>query len=220
MIVREGILLEAAVKAGVPKFIPSDFPADFTKTRSGDNRNFDLRREFAAIADGAPIKVPSVLNGAFMDMLGAEMPIIQRRIRRVIYWHDADQLLDFTTKDDTATSTACVALDTASPRFLRIAGNTLSASDISRTLTELSGARYRPLWAGSLGTLGVMICIAKRLAPQSDDPFPAWQGMQYLRDLFSGRGKLTPLANDRYGSMNWTQAHDHLGCNPAFKAAE
>ncbi|WP_377104684.1 NmrA family NAD(P)-binding protein, partial [Propionicimonas sp. T2.31MG-18] len=30
MIGRQGVLLDAAVKAGVPRFIPSDFAADFT----------------------------------------------------------------------------------------------------------------------------------------------------------------------------------------------
>ena len=102
MIDRQSVLLEGAVKAGVPRFIPSDYSADFTKTRPGDNRNFDLRREFMERADRASIKVTSILNGAFMDMLGAEMPIIQRKIHRVLYWHDADQPLDFTTKDDVA----------------------------------------------------------------------------------------------------------------------
>ena len=46
MIDRQRVLLDAAVKAGAPRFIPSDYSANFTKTRPGDNRNFDLRREF------------------------------------------------------------------------------------------------------------------------------------------------------------------------------
>jgi nucleoside-diphosphate-sugar epimerase len=86
---RQGILLDAAVKAGVPRFISSDYSADFTKTTPGDNRNFDLRREFMARADQATIQVTSILNGAFLDMLGAEMPIIQSGIRRVLYWGSA-----------------------------------------------------------------------------------------------------------------------------------
>ena len=36
----------AAVDAGVPRFIPSDFAIDFTKIPEGGNRNLDLRREF------------------------------------------------------------------------------------------------------------------------------------------------------------------------------
>ena len=66
---RQGVLLDGAAQAGVPRFIPSDYSADFTKTQLGDNRNLDLRREFMARADRAPIRVTSILNGAFMDML-------------------------------------------------------------------------------------------------------------------------------------------------------
>ncbi len=207
---RQGVLLDAAVQAGVPRFISSDYAADFTKTEPGRNRNFDLRRAFMARADKAPVRVTSILNGAFLDMLGADMPIIRRRIHRVLYWHDADQLLDFTTKDDVAAYTAAATMDDSTPRILRIAGDSVSVRDIAATLSDVSGARYRPLWAGSLGSLGLMIRIAKLVAPQPKAAFPPWQGMQYMRDQFSGRVRLKPLDNGRYPGSHWTSVRDHL----------
>ncbi len=207
---RQGVLLDAAVRAGVPRFIPSDYSADFTKTRPGDNRNFDLRREFMARADRAPIRVTSILNGAFMDMLGREMPIIQPRIHRVLYWNDADQLLDFTTKDDVAAYVAAAAMDDTTPRILRIAGDTVSARDLAAAMTETTGECYRTLWVGSIGSLGVMIRIARLIAPQPGEVFSPWQGMQYTRDMFSGRGKLHPLDNDRYPDIRWTSVRELL----------
>lgn len=210
MIGRQGVLLDAAVKAGVPRFISSDFAADFTRTEPGRNRNFDLRREFMARADMAPIRVTSILNGAFLDMLGAEMPIIQPRIHRVLYWHDADQVLDFTTKDDVAAYTAAAALDDTTPRILRIAGDSVSVHDIAASLSDITGERYRPLWAGSLGSLGLLIRIAKLVAPQPQAAFPAWQGMQYMRDQFSGLVRLVPLDNGRYPQLAWTSVRQHL----------
>lgn len=210
MIDRQSILLDAAVEAGVPRFIPSDFSADFTRTPPGRNRNLDLRREFMARADQAPIRVTSVLNGAFMDMLGAEMPLIQKRIHRVIYWRSADQPLDFTTKDDVAAYTAAVALDTTAPRMLRIAGDTATAREIAQVLTGLAGAPYKPLGVGGIGVLGAMIRLTRLLAPQRDATFPPWQGMQYMRDMFSGDGKLHPLDNRRYPDLRWTRIADHL----------
>ncbi|TPG10809.1 NmrA family NAD(P)-binding protein [Sphingomonas oligophenolica] len=210
MIDRQGVLLDGAIKAGVPRFIPSDYSADFTKTKPGRNRNFDLRREFMARIDAAPIEATSILNGAFLDMLGAEMPIIQPRIHRVLYWHDADQVLDFTTKDNTAAYTAEAALDDTAPRILRIAGESVSARDIAMTMTGVSEQRYRPLWAGTLGSLGVMIRVAKLVAPQPDTAFPAWQGMQYMRDQFSGVVRLAHLDNDRYPGLTWTSVGNHL----------
>ena len=210
---RQRVLLDAAVTAGVPRFIPSDFSADYTRTRPGDNRNFDLRRTFEAVLDRAPIQATSILNGAFMDMLGAEMPVIQPRIRRVLYWGDAEQPLDFTTKDDAAAFTAAAALDDTAPRILRIAGDTVSARGLADAMTTVTGRPYTTLWAGSIGMLSVMIRIAQLVAPQRGDTFPAWQGMQYMRDMFSGRGTLHGLDNDRYPDLRWTSAEALLAAN-------
>lgn len=207
---RQSVLIDAAVKAGVPRFISSDYSADFTKRTPGENRNFDLRREFMALADRMPIKVTSILNGAFLDLLGAEMPIIQQRIHRVLHWGDADQLLDFTTKDNVAAYVAAAALDFDTPRVLRIAGDTLSARDIASRMSEATGERYRTLRVGGIGSLGLLIKLAKLVAPQPGAAFPPWQGMQYMRDMFSGRGKLSPLDNDRYPALRWMSALDHL----------
>ena len=205
---RQSVLLDAAVAAGVPRFIPSDYSADFTTTPPGDNRNLDLRREFMGRADRAPIQVTSILNGAFMDMLGAEMPIIQPRIKRVLFWEDQDQLLDFTTKDDVAAFTAAAALDPTTPRVLRISGDTLSARDLAGTLTRTTGDRYRTLRVGSVRSLNFLIGAIRTVAPAHDEVFPAWQGMQYTRDMFSGRVQLGEVDNERYPELTFTSVED------------
>jgi len=102
MLGMQGKLLDAAVAAGVPRFIPSDYSLDFTKTRPGENRNLDLRRRFMERIDGLPIKATSVLNGAFADLLAGAAPIVLSEQRKILYWGSADQPLDFTNKDDVA----------------------------------------------------------------------------------------------------------------------
>ena len=206
----QGRLLDAAVAAGVPRFMPSDFSLDFNNTRPGDNRNMDLRRAFQARIDAAPIRATSVLNGAFADLLTGEAPIVLHKLHRILYWGDADQPLDFTTKDDVADYAANVALDPGAPRFSRIAGDVVSAGDLAAVMTRLRGRRYKLLRAGGIGRLDLVIGVARALSPKSDAPFPVWQGMQYMRDMSSGRGKLYPLDNDRYGKTDWTRAADVL----------
>ncbi|GJD95281.1 NmrA family NAD(P)-binding protein [Methylobacterium iners] len=203
-------LLNAAVAAGVPRFIPSDFALDFTKTEPGGNRNLDLRRAFHERLDGAPLRATSVLNGGFMDMLTGTMPLIQFRWRRVLYWGSADQPLDFTTMDDIAAYTAAAALDADAPRILRIAGEVVSAEGLARAAGEAMGERFKTLRVGGLGSLDMMISAARLLAPGGGQVFPAWQGMQYLRDMFSGRGKLDPLDNGRYPGLRWTGVREVL----------
>lgn len=212
---RQAALIEAAARAGVPRFIPSDYSADFTKTTPGRNRNLDLRRAFMTVADRVPIRVTSILNGAFMDMLGAEMPIVQCGMRRVLYWRSADQLLDFTTKDDVAAYTAHAALDRDTPRILRIAGDSVNARQIAAAMTAIGPRPFRPLWAGNMASLGLMIRAATLIAPQRDAVFPAWQATQYMRDMFSEEGKLDPLDNHRYPQATWTSVRQHLAAKLA-----
>ncbi len=78
-------------------------------------------------------------------------------------------------------------------------------------MTEVTSERYGTLWAGSIGSLGVLIRLARAVAPQAGATFPAWQGMQYMRDMFSGRAKLEPVDNGRYPELRWTSVKDLLG---------
>jgi nucleoside-diphosphate-sugar epimerase len=203
-------LLHAAVTARVPRFIPSDYCIDFTKLAPGSNRNLDLRRDFRARLDAAPIAATSILNGAFAELLTGQAPIVIRKFERVVFWQDADQLMDFTAMDDAAAFTAAAALDDATPRFLRIAGDEISARGLASVASEITRRRYRTFRAGGLRRLRLLTRVARLVAPGGDATYPPWQGMQYLHDMFSGEGKLHPLDRRRYGGIRWTTAANVL----------
>jgi uncharacterized protein YbjT (DUF2867 family) len=203
-------LLEAAAGSGVARFIPSDFSIDYRGIRPRSNRNLQLRRDFAQRLDATEIRATSILNGAFTDMLTGQAPMILFSRRRVLFWSDPDQVLDFTTKDDTAAYTAAAALDGRAPRVLQIAGDQVTARTLAATMSELTGTQFRPLYAGSVGSLAAMSRAVKALMPASDEPFPPWQGMQYFASMFSGDAALRYINNDRYGSRSWTTARDVL----------
>jgi nucleoside-diphosphate-sugar epimerase len=146
----------------------------------------------------------------FADLLTGQAPIVLFKIKRVVYWENADQPLDFTTVDDTAAYTAAAALDPGAPRFLRIAGDRCSARDVALAASRATGRKFRLLRAGSLGSLDVMIRVARAVAPQRGAVYPPWQGMQYMRDMFSGRGALSALDNSRYPELRWTSVAEFL----------
>lgn len=204
------LLLQAAVSAGVPRFIPSDYSMDYTKLPVGSNRNLELRRDFMKILDQAPITATSILNGAFADMLTGMAPIVLFSHQRILYWDDADQPMDFTTKDNVATFTAKAALDDHTPRFLSIAGDQISARQLSVLMSSLTGQRFRLLQAGSRNFLSTLIKIARMFSKSTNDLYPAWQGMQYVHGMFSGLGKLEQIHNDRYSGIQWTSAKQIL----------
>ena len=203
-------LLDAAVVAGVPRFIPSDFAIDYTKLPEGSNRNLDLRREFSCRLDQAPIQATSILNGMFMDLLIGQAPVVLFNIRRVLYWGSPDQPLDFTTIADTAAFTAAAALDPSTPRYLRVAGEVASIRDLQAAASAATGRRFRRLRAGGLWVLKLLIKVTRRLVPAPNNVFPPWQGMQYLHNMFSGLPKLTPLDNARYPELKWTKVREVL----------
>jgi nucleoside-diphosphate-sugar epimerase len=204
------VLLDAAVVAGVPRFIPSDYSLDFTKLSDGENRNLDWRREFHQYLDKAPLSATSIFNGAFMDMLTGQMPLILFKQNRIFFWGNADQRMDFTTIDDTAVFTAHAALDTSAPRYLRIAGSQLSAREMADLASTVTGRTFKFFRPGGLGAFGVVIKITRFMAGGEKELYPAWQGMQYMHNMLDGRPAMKQLDNNRYGDLSCTTAKDLL----------
>jgi len=188
---------DAAVKADVPRFIPSDYSIDFTKFPSGENRNLDLRREFHQRLDKTSIRATTIFNGAFAEMLTGQMPLI-------LFKREASPLLGrrgsaYGLHDDGRhgrPSRRSAALDPSTPRYLRTAGDQLSARELTAVVSEVTGKEFRLSRAGGLGMLGALIKIARTIAPGKKELYPAWQGMQYMRNMFDGRQKLEPLDNE------------------------
>ncbi|HVG41880.1 MAG TPA: NmrA family NAD(P)-binding protein [Chitinophagaceae bacterium] len=203
-------LAEAAIKAGVPRFIPSDYCIDYKKLPVGNNRNLDLRRAFNEQLDKKNIKATSILNGMFTDLLTGQAPVILTGIKRVMYWGNASQSMDFTTIDNTAAYTAAAALDDTTPRYLNIAGEVATINDLKMAASDVYKQSFKLFRLGGLGAFKTMINLIKKIAPQKNEVFPAWQGMQYLHDMFTGLPKFTTLNNDRYPKIKWTRITEVL----------
>ncbi|KAJ1323248.1 NmrA family NAD(P)-binding protein [Microdochium nivale] len=234
LLTTQGNLLDAAVAAKVPRFIPSDYALDFTKTRPGSNRNLDLHREFHARLDRSSISWTSVLNGVFMDMMVPPAAIVNRGKRSVMYAGSPDQKVDWTTMPDTAAYTAAVAADpNPTPRILRIAGDVLSTTELAAAATRAAerqqqqqggktaaaaASPFKPSWMGSVWFLELMIPVVRFFMGGEDQQVPAWQGMQYMANMAEGKGKLDPIDNDRYPDLKWTSAEEflaeHFRANP------
>jgi uncharacterized protein YbjT (DUF2867 family) len=204
------VLLDAAVAAGVPRFIPSDYSLDFTKFHDGENRNLDLRREFHTYLDKAPIAATTIFNGAFMDMLTDQMPLILFKQKRILYWGNIDHKMGLTTKDNIAEYTANTALEATTPRFLRIAGDLISPKEVRKVMEELTNTPHSFFRPGGLGLLSTIIKIARFMAPAKNELYPAWQGMQYMRNMIDDRSNLVTIDNNRYPNMQWTTVKDML----------
>lgn len=205
----QSVLLDAAIAARVPRFVPSDYAIDFMKLPPGTNRNFDLRRAFHERLDKASIQTTSILNGCFTEVLTYGTPLLDLKSKRVGYWGEADQKMDFTTMGDTAAFTAAAALDATTPKVLRVAGDQLTARELAEVASEAKGTKYELVRMGSLDELTAWIERERAADPASEaQVFPKWQASQYIRDMFDGRAKLEPLDNARYPELSWKSVRD------------
>ncbi|MGI4742111.1 MAG: alpha/beta fold hydrolase [Janthinobacterium lividum] len=205
----QSCLLTAAVAAGVPRFIPSDFCSDYTQQRPGENRNFDLRREFEQLLAAAPIAATSILNGAFGEILTYNTPLLDFKQQQAGYWDDGEWKIDFTTMDDTAAYTAAVALDAATPRFLRIASFQHSPRQLVASAEAAGWGAFKLVRLGSRADLTAHIQQARAANPAGEQQLYAdWQQLQYVRSMFTVQNY--PLDNDRYSGLIWTSAEDLL----------
>ncbi|TFF34145.1 NmrA family NAD(P)-binding protein [Mucilaginibacter psychrotolerans] len=197
-------LLNAAVAAGVPHFIPSDFSSDFTTMPAGENRNFDLRKEFHAILDNSPIRSTSIFNGAFADILRYNTPLFNVQQKTISYYDNkVDWAIDFTTMDDTAAFTAMVALDEAAPQALRIASFRISPNDLVSLSEQYKGSKFDLIDMGSMEGFSAYNKTLRAAHPEGENElYPKWQQAQYLYSMFLVHH--TNLDNDRYEGLSWS----------------
>jgi len=203
------MFVSASIKAGVPKFIPSDFSTDFTKLAPGENRNFDLRREFHEFLDVAPITSTAIFNGAFAEILNYSIPIYDFKRRKVGYWEDPNHKMDFTTMDDAAAYTASAALDRASPHALRIASFRVSPNELVRFTAATLNTPFELVKLGTLEELRLQNKRARAADPDGEkELYPQWQQGQYMQSMFSTQHE--SYDNDRYPELKWTKLEEFL----------
>ena len=203
-------ILDGAIKAGVPRFIPSDFCTDYNDLVPGENRNFDLRREFKAYLDSTSIQASSIFNGAFADILKYNTPLLNLKDKSIGYWDEkADWKLDFTTMDETAAFTAEVALDDSAPRDLQIASFQISPNMIWADVKEATGQDFKLHNLSSLEGFAQYIKKQRAENPAGENELYAkWQQSQYMYSMFSTQHH--QLSNERYQNLTWTAGSSYI----------
>lgn len=206
----QSLLLDAAIAAGVPRFIPSDYSTNFLELPEGENRNFDLRKEFHQKLDKANIAYTSIFIGAFADILMYGTPLYNLKNNTIGFWGDNPNFkLDFTTKDNTAEYTAAAALDNSTPQFLQIASFQISPNELASIGKDLKNTDFKLVPMGDLAALSAYNKTQRAADPEGEKQlYPKWQQSQYMYSMFSIQN--LQLDNDRYPQIKWTGAIDVL----------
>lgn len=205
----QAALAHAAHRAGVRRFIPSDFSSDFTQLAVGQNRNFDLRRELHDRLTHLSISLTSIFNGAFAEILAYNPAVLDLANKQVGYWGEADWMMDFSTMEDVAAFTAEAALDDTTPRNLRIASFQVSPRELAKLASDVTKTAFKLVRHGGVEELGERAARDRLAHPEGErELFPPWQREQYTHSMFSTQ--LLILDNARYPNLQWTSATEFL----------
>ncbi|MFB0614012.1 NmrA family NAD(P)-binding protein [Aurantiacibacter poecillastricola] len=193
-------LLEAARRAGVRRFIASNFSYNIFGLDHGDNINSDDRRAFARAAEEAKgdVELVQIQIGAFLDrkVLFGFLGAFDIEEGRAFLWGDGNEAMDFTTYADTALFTAEAAVDEATlPSVFEVAGETLDFHGLVKAYEEGSGISVKVERMGTLADLDEE--IERRRHAEPDNIF-AWLSLMYWRAMLSGKARLRSVANSRY----------------------
>lgn len=204
-------LLRAAEKAGVERFVPSDFAIDMTKLDADDNVVIDWRRQAAAAFEGSSLDVLSVLNGAFVEVMTGFMDLVDWDTKTLSHWGDPDQPMDLTTIRDTAAYTVAAALDQdLTGGTVRFAGEVLSVRQFHAALERGRGER---LTLRTLGTSDELLAEIGRRAKLTQNPFE-YAALQYQWCMVTGKAKFDSLDNDRYPWIEPTTVEEFVRAAP------
>ncbi|MCW8803607.1 MAG: hypothetical protein OQK57_04345, partial [Ignavibacteriaceae bacterium] len=69
---------------------------------------------------------------------------------------------------------------------------------------------YKIFRPGGIRLLNLIIKVTRFFSPSKNELYPAWQGMQYMRDMMEGRIIFQKYDNDRYSKIKWTSAKEFL----------
>jgi hypothetical protein len=208
-------LLKAAIADNVQRFIPSDYAIDFTKLPEGSNRNFDLRLLFHKEAEQlilkskSGIRLTSVYQGAFTELLGSGRFLFDYKKCRILYFGSPETVMELTTWKNTAEYTAAIALDlNPAPRSLCIAGKRITPIEAGQIAKRVTGADFTLKRMMSTGMLRLVIALIKFFKPEKDKTMPLWVIMQYAYCMAIGPTLPAQLDNDRYTGIEWTGVED------------
>lgn len=205
-------LLAAARRAGVRRFLPSDYSFDFFGLAEGENINSDWRRRFAVLAEEArgEVEVVHVLNGCFLDrgVLFGFLGAFDLAAGEAYLWGEGDAQMDFTTYADTARYIAEAAtMSEAPPARFCVAGDTLDFHGLVRAYEAGSGRVLTVVRRGSLADLDAE--IEKRRAERPGD-LGAWLPMMYWRGMLNGKGALGERIQGRFPAITPTTVEAYV----------
>jgi uncharacterized protein YbjT (DUF2867 family) len=202
-------LLEASVKNGISRFVPSDYSVDYFKLNYGDNVNLDLRKKTFEAIEKSGIGYTIFLNGAFTEIFTNQyFNVIDFENGTVNFWGDGTEKFDITTIPDTAKYIASAVFDeTTLNQIVYIAGDETTMNEVTQTLSEQTEKTFKQINNGTNDELKTLIDTIKSADPSN---VKAYVFHQYKRPMFNGVGKLINPIRKHYDGTGFTNFNSFI----------
>ncbi|KAL2849285.1 hypothetical protein BJX68DRAFT_255477 [Aspergillus pseudodeflectus] len=151
MIMGQKILIDACEKAGVPRYIASDFAVDYTQIPSSalfPKESARIIKEYISSKDVAGVHI---LTGALIETFWSELfGCWDATARCLSFWGTGDEMWDLTSYETAAAYTAAVALDRTAVGVMRFRGDRKSIREMKELFEEVY---HIPLRIEQMGTV-------------------------------------------------------------------
>lgn len=81
--------------------------------------------------------------------------------------------------------------------------------EIKKLASAVEGNNFKLFRPGGLGFLSILIKVARTVAPGRDELYPAWQGMQYMRNMLAGKARVKDLKYQHFKDIKWTSVRKY-----------
>jgi uncharacterized protein YbjT (DUF2867 family) len=198
----QGRLLQACLKAGVQRLVPSDYSFDMFALDEGENYNSDVRRAFARAVLASGIGHTFFLNGGFMEvMVSPFIGMFDRQAGTLCYWGNGTHAMDFTSMDDAAAYLAATVLDPGTlNRTVEIAGDQLDVPAMAAAYEAGTSQKLRLISKGPIEAGYAELDRLKREGADVKQMLP----LMYQLPMVSGKAKLHRVENDHYPEVHAT----------------
>jgi uncharacterized protein YbjT (DUF2867 family) len=144
-------LLEAALAAGVERFVPSDFSENLFSVPEGINPYLDMRRTFDRKVASSSIGYTHILNGGFMEAVFSNPGLIDAEAGTITFWGNDEVPLDFTSMSDVAAWTVAAIDDPATVhRTVSVVGDRRTIAQIADDYAVATGKELHRVRRGSI----------------------------------------------------------------------
>jgi len=208
-------LLKVSVEAGVKRFYPSDYSVDMRRVPDDSNVNCYIRKQFHQVLEEHKMNFVTVFCGVFMDVIhGIGYNFLKLSYpdqKKIEVYGDEFTLINTTTVRNTAHYTVESIFDPNAPKYLCIAGETITIFGWKKILEQVTGETFTLEHGCSAEELTTQ--WKHEMQTQGPNGWAVWIPKMYKANLYKGEGFLVQNHVEKYPAVKPVTIAEYVKMN-------